>query len=43
MWHSLTLHVRGTVLAEVDSLSLKSFCIDISMAFITKVLNELIQ
>lgn len=47
MWHSLTLHVRGTVLAEVDrldqGLSLKSFCIDISMAFITKVLNELIQ
>lgn len=45
MWHSLTL--RGTVLAEVDrigqGLSLKSFCIDIFMTFIIKVLNELIQ
>lgn len=38
MWHSLIL--RGTVLAEVDrigqGLSLKSFCIDISMTFIIK-------
>lgn len=45
MWHSLIL--RGTVLAEVDrigqGLSLKSFCIDIFMTFIIKVLNELIQ